>query len=63
MGDSSTATFFLHAGVVTVAQLKCALFRINVCVMYVHVQYVMGKCALYVGLMLLTIVYVHINII
>ena len=29
---------------------------------YAYAQYVMGKCALYVGLRLLTIVYAHINI-
>ena len=32
-------------------------------VTYAHAQYVIGKCALYVGLTLLTIVYAHINII
>ena len=61
--DFSTAMFFLLAGVV--AQLKCALFRIIVyySVTYAHAPYVMGKRALYVGLMLLTIVYACINFI
>ena len=46
---------FLLAGVV--AQLECALFT-----SVAHAPYVMGKHALYVGLMLLTIVYACINI-
>ena len=66
VGDFSTAMFFLHAVVV---QLKCALFGTNVrqcdvcaCVIR-HAHYLVGKCARYVGLMLLTIVYTCINII
>ena len=63
--------FFLHAGVVV--QLKCALFGTNVCQCDVcqcdvcacvirHAHYLVGKCAHYVGLMLLTMVYACINI-